>query len=268
MVEIICKANSILEYDSEFDLIKTMSSGQSFRWAVVSSGIEVHHVNKSVVLSQNKNKIKASCTKEEFKSVWENYFDLNNPYNIPDFGDEFIKECIRFGSGLHLLKQDLWETVVAFILSQRSSIPKTTLSINRLCELSYGEFPTPEFISVLSQERLARETGCGYRAKYLIESAKFYSNNKRAMEQLHNRATKVQEEFLLKMHGVGEKVAECIMLFGLNNTEVFPVDVWIERIIDEKYNGAMPMYKYGKYAGIIQQYAYYYAINHKAEFMA
>lgn len=273
MFEIICSDGSRFEYRGRFDVLKTMSSGQMFRWIDAGNGIEVHSLDKSLVLNQRVDGlIYLSCDVREFHSYWENYFDLKTDYRalIPFVDrDPFLKKCWEYGQGLRLLNQDLWETIVCFILSQRSSIPKTTKSVELLCEhYGNGNIPAPETLMNLDANELANIIRCGYRARYLVEAGSYYISNGKAFERLDKRPTAVQETLLLGMRGVGQKVADCIILFGLHNRKSFPVDIWIERILDTIYDGTLAAYKYGDLAGVIQQYMYYYAINHRKEFDA
>lgn len=270
MFEIICSDGVQFKYNGHFDVLKTMSSGQAFRWKESHTGIEVHSLDKHISLNQDSKQIHISCNSREFRSYWEHYFDLKRDYSrLGSFAgyDPFFKECLEYGKGIRLLKQDAWETIICFLLSQRSSIPRIKNMVERLCKTyGGGNIPSPEILSKLDADELGESIGCGYRSPYLVEAGSYYISNRKAFARLDKQPTAAQEAILLNMFGVGQKVADCVILFGLHNGKAFPVDVWIERIIDQKYNGILPAYRYGNLAGIVQQYMFYYAINHREEF--
>lgn len=208
------------------------------------------------------------CTEEEFNNVWAEYFDLNTDYGEIikeiDSADEYLTAAGNFGKGIRILKQDLWEMLVTFIISQRMSIPRIASIVERLCEglgekceidgHVYYSFPTAaqmagEDLSVYS---------LGYRDKYVQKLARELAYGEFSLDFLReDHSLKEHLDYLCSIYGVGAKVANCVVLFGMHRLDAFPIDTWISRIVDREYSGAFPVEKY-KYAGVLQQYIFYY----------
>lgn len=257
-----------------FNLSQIANSGQCFRMnpLVNSNSYSLIAFGKYIELTQNSTYDTISvygATEKEFEKIWVNYFDLNNDYlkiiDSIDPNDKYLTKAAKIGSGIRILNQDLWEVMVSFIISQNNNIPRIKKSIETLCR-NCGEeritfngnfyycFPTPE--QLLDVERL-KSARLGYREKYIYELAKNVCARK---IDINNLQTKEQ---LKSIYGIGEKVANCIILFGLHDLSSFPIDVWMKRIIDEQYNGKFPLEKYHEYAGVIQQYMFFDAIQNK-----
>lgn len=256
------------------DLDKTFDCGQCFRWEKLCDGTWVGVIDSSIFMLKHKNFNGLDCiittaSREEWENKLINYLDINNDYiiNVPE-NDKFAIESVEKGKGIKILDQDPWETLISFIISQRNSIPKIKKTIDRLCErfgkkivlnvngIDYERytFPSKEVLSTLDIGDLAG-IGLGYRDIYIIEAAR----SKIDLSDLKKRSSdsyKVVEE-LEKMYGVGPKVANCVALFGMHKLNVFPIDVWMQRIIDRYYNGSLDWQKYGSLAGVIQQYMFY-----------
>ena len=204
---------------------------------------------------------------EDDLPYWENYFDLACDYEamnreIPE-EDGFLRLCADRSHGLRILRQDPFETLISFIISQRKSIPAIRQCIEKLCR-ACGEktdsgyaFPAPEKIAEASLDQLAA-CSLGYRASYVRDSARMVlsAGLPPADTPLSDASLK---ELLLTFPGVGIKVAGCVMLFGYHRLSSAPVDVWIQRIIDRKYGGISPFEAYGAYAGLYQQYMFLHA---------
>lgn len=222
----------------------------------------------------------------EIKKVVNEYFDLDRDYNkfkqkLSKI-DEYMEKSIEYGSGIRLLNQDLWETIVSFIISANNNIPRIKGIIERLSK-NYGDeitwngrkyytFPTPEELKNVTVEEY-RSLGLGFRDIRLYETTKMILNKDVDLDKLKNEkdTEKIREE-LIKLSGVGRKVADCILLFStLKKLEVFPVDVWIRRVMNNLYiknedenkvNNKLVLKladeKFGDLAGIAQQYLYYW----------
>ena len=215
-----------------------------------------------------------SCDKKRFNKFYNDYFDLDMDYKkinrIVNKDDLFLKNCIKYGDGLRILKQDPFETVISFIISQRKSIPAIKTSIERICKLCgnkidtehgvFYSFPTPK--ALYDNRAKLGSCGLGYRKDYVINASKAVLFNELDLDKLYKLDNEELKERLLSLKGVGEKVATCIMLFAYSRYDVCPVDIWIQRVLNQKYKGAFPEH-YKKYAGIIQQYWFYYAKEHK-----
>ena len=211
---------------------------------------------------------------------WSHYLNFSCDYNKAEKNlskSEKLIPSIEAGRGIRILRQDLWETIVSFIISANNNIPRIKKIINRLCEL-YGEriefdgrvfygFPDPETLAVLDVTDLA-EIRAGFRDKYIIDAAKKVVSgevNLDMIPRLNNKSAKAE---LMKIKGVGGKVADCVLLFSLGRHNVFPLDVWTKRILINLYGISekeIPEFihsKFGHNAGIAQQYLYnYYAIE-------
>lgn len=282
------------------DLDKTLDCGETFRWYKVSSNIWQGIVGNQVwMLRQDKqNNIIETNLSIGDKDKFVRYFDLETNYEkeisslvrTSLIEDKFACDSIEAGKGIRILRQDLWETLVSFIISQRNNIPKIKKSIVKLCDVAGSSaevpnpekfgmpylyrseslmmFPTPEQV-VKHQGEIRENCSLGYRSDYIIKLASDVSLfNQRNVSKtytgcLENLSKDAQMATLLNIRGVGPKVANCVMLFGLHRLENFPIDVWVERISNTYYNGKIDPKKYGKYAGLIQQYMFYNIRNTK-----
>ncbi len=246
----------------DFDIRKIADSGQAFRiveespgiWRAVAAG-RVLHIDEA-----------APCIPEGF---WSDYFDLETDYSfyrvaIPE-QDEFLTKASQAGKGIRILRQDPWEMLITFILSQRKNIPAIRSGVEALCELCGSEikgegikaFPTPEQLCSASEEEL-RRCSLGYRTPYIMKSARMAAEGVVDLEACRELPDDELFEQLLRFPGVGPKVANCVSLFGYHRIAAFPVDVWIERIIKQEYGGDFPFHLYEGFGGVIQQYMFYY----------
>lgn len=260
----------IITIKDDFDLDKIAESGQCFRWQKFNQGhYFIIHLNNCLEIKYlNNDTYELSCSQEEYNNIWKDYFDLNENYkaireSIPK-EDTFLTEAANMEKGVRILKQDPWEMIVSFIISQKNNIPSIKKSIEKIC-VSFGNkngtyytMPTPEKLSKASLEEL-KQCGVGYRDKYLLSVAK-------SIQELDIRSLKLlDDEHLLielkKLYGVGDKVANCVMLFGFHRINAFPIDVWVKRILENEYKDGYPMEKYSPYNGIYQQYMFAYYRN-------
>ena len=260
----------ILKEIQNFDLNQIANSGQCFRWKRTrENAYLVIHKDKVVTISQlGGGAFRLDCSEEDFTNTWKQYFDLSEDYGkiikSIDPRDEYLMAAGQTAQGIRILRQDPWETIASFIISQRNNIPRIKGTIERLCQV-YGQgipdngslvytFPTPEAIANAPKEEL-EALGAYYRAEYLIEAARNHQGRTDAGAAAdREEAYKTLTGFL----GIGPKVANCICLFGLHFTEAFPRDTWISRIEENHYHGHFPVHKYPGTAGIMQQYMFYY----------
>lgn len=220
----------------------------------------------------------------DIEEVCYEYFDLGTSYeDIKERLakiDEHLKQSVEYGKGIRILKQDLWETIISFIISANNNIPRIKGIIERIAK-KYGEkieykgkeyytFPEINSLGQASVEDL-RALGLGFRDKRVYETTKMFQEKKITLEELENQKnTKVLRDRLMELPGVGGKVADCIMLFGLKRFEVFPVDVWVRRVMNELYIKEedetkvskellqnLAKEKYKDLAGLAQQYLFY-----------
>ena len=261
--------------------------GQCFRW---NKNIDESYtgVVKNSVLNVKKNNdnivITGICT-DNLNELVNNYFDLNRNYNEIKQElskiDNDVKQSIKYGSGIRILNQDLWETIISFIISANNNIPRIKGIIERMCakfgkkvtwnEKTYYFFPTPEELSKASVQDL-RNLGLGFRDKRIYETTQIINSNKINLNTLKDYKTEEIREILLSLPGVGPKVVDCILLFSeLKRLEVFPIDVWVRRVMNELYIKIedeekvnkrevlqIAKEKYGDLAGIAQQYLFYW----------
>ena len=214
------------------------------------------------------------------------YFDLNRNYEEIKSKlsqiDEFLENSIKYGSGIRILNQDLWETIISFIISANNNIPRIKGIINRISQKygmqidwkgkSYYTFPTVENLAKATVQDL-RALGLGFRDVRVFETTHKILNKEADLEKMHNEPdTKKVRDILLTLSGVGPKVADCILLFStLKRFDVFPIDVWVRRVMNELYikNSdetkvnkkeieRLASEKFGNLEGIAQQYLFYW----------
>jgi 3-methyladenine DNA glycosylase/8-oxoguanine DNA glycosylase len=261
-----------------FDLKKIAESGQCFRMNKIEDLDVIKYsiiaFDKYLEVVQENDNITFFCSKEEFAEVWHNYFDLDTDYNkikaLADTKDNFLMNAINFGTGIRILKQDLWETIISFIISQRNSIPRIKKCIEILCERfgekkeiygrSYYTFPTAKKLASLQVEEL-NQCSLGYRSKYILETAKAVLYKEFDLELLKQMTYENSKIELMKLYGVGMKVAECVCLFSLYHIDAFPIDTHVNQILETYYKDGFPFERYSGYAGIMQQYMFYYKLN-------
>jgi N-glycosylase/DNA lyase len=254
-----------------FDLGLTLDCGQAFRWVPTEDGcFEGIAMGRYLKLRQEGSSlIFLNTTKEEFENIWYDYFDLGRNYaeiiNRANKDDRLVPMTAT-GGGIRILKQDPWEALCSFIISQNNNIPRIKGIITRLCE-EFGEkieggytFPSAERLSSLTVEDLA-PLRSGFRAKYILDAAKKCSTSLN-LEELKKENIDTARQSLMTITGVGPKVADCALLFGLGFTEAFPMDVWMKRAMEIIFKDGFPM-ELKDCAGIIQQYIFNYARNEK-----
>lgn len=264
------------------DIKKTFDCGQCFRWN------NIGNYTYAGVIGDKYIQIK-QCEAEnglvEYMTTLDpvylkdflNYLGINDDYSYLEHINltNFEVKAMDKGRGIRILHQDLWETIVSFIISQRNNIPKIKTSIHRLCEAAgtkmvtknpvigseiyYYTFPTPKQIVNLGITGL-QKCGLGYRAEYIYTIALEFDINPLRFYDYNNKSKSGQEtvDFLMRFRGIGPKVANCIALFGYNKLDMFPIDIWISRAIDQYYNGDIDIERFGKLAGLMQQYIFYY----------
>lgn len=262
----------IIKNATNFDLEQTLDCGQAFRWQKdennVWSGIAF---GKYIELYKNNNDVVIlNSNKEDFYSVWTDYFDLKRDYNaiIKEVSvDKTVEKAAKYGSGIRILNQDGWEALCSFIISQNNNIPRIKGIIERLCqnfgtEINGGyTFPSAETVSKLTVEDLS-PLRCGFRAKYIIDAARKVADGTVNLKLLKNQNYIDARQTLMNIKGVGPKVADCVLLYGLGHVEAFPRDVWINRALEQLFDGKIPPCA-DKYGGIVQQYIFYYIRNNQ-----
>lgn len=276
-----------IKQNDSFNLTHIFECGQCFRWNKEEDG------SYTGVFKNNVLNVKAENGKIVFKGICNgnikdiviDYFDLDTDYNKIKEElkkvDEYLEESINFGSGIRILNQDLWEMLISFIISANNNIPRIKGIIERMSKKygkeiiynkkTYYTFPTVEELSKASIEDL-RSLGLGFRDKRIYETTQKIKNNEFNLDQIKEiKDTNLIREKLETLPGVGPKVADCILLFGLKRFEVFPIDVWVRRVMNDLYIKKedetkvnkkeieeLAKTKYKNLAGIAQQYLFYW----------
>ena len=274
----------ILRDAKSFEPVHIFECGQCFRWNKEEDGSYTGVIKNSVINVKkigNDVNFTGVCD-ENIKKICEEYFNLQTNYegikeklsNI----DVYLKNSIEYGNGIRILKQDLWETLLSFIISANNNIPRIKTIIERIAK-KYGNrieyrnkmyytFPTPEMLQNASIDDF-RGLGLGFRDVRIYETVQRTLKGEIDLEKLKQEEnTEVLRKKLLEIPGVGPKVADCVMLFALNRFDVFPVDVWVKRVISELYFNKKEQTpnvihefaekQYGNLAGLAQQYLFYW----------
>ena len=243
--------------------------GQCFRWQPSEKGGYIGAAyGRAVRVWQQENVLFLLCSLEDFELVWRRYFDLDRQYDqlTQRFClNEFMKKAAAHGRGLRILRQQPWEALISFIVSQCNNIPRISGILQTMCRL-WGQplelegqvlysFPAPATLAALSLEDLA-PLRAGYRAKYILAAAQAVCQGKLDFAALEAMEADQARQALTALPGVGRKVADCALLYGLGKMEAFPVDAWMKK--------AAPFYgvdagDFGPLAGVAQQYIFYYA---------
>jgi len=274
----------ILRNAKSFEPVHIFECGQCFRWNKEEDGSYTGVIKNSVinVKKLGKNVEFTGVCDRNIKEICEEYFNLQTNYeaikeklsNI----DIYLKNSIEYGNGIRILKQDLWETLLSFIISANNNIPRIKIIIERIAK-KYGNrieyknkiyytFPTPEMLQNASIDNF-RGLGLGFRDVRIYETVQRTLKGEIDLEKLKQEEnTEVLRKKLLEIPGVGPKVADCVMLFALNRFDVFPVDVWVKRVISELYFNKKEQTpnvihefaekQYGNLAGLAQQYLFYW----------
>ena len=288
----------ILENQNSFELKDIFECGQCFRWNEQEDGSYIGVIKNGVIQVKKEKKICKEMNGEKeiititgkcdgnFKEIVEEYFDLNRDYekikrqleNI----DEYLKTSIEYGKGIRILNQDLWETIISFIISANNNIPRIKGIIERISqkygneiewnEKKYYTFPTPDQLKDVTVQEF-RNLGLGFRDIRLYETTQMILNKEVDLEKLRkNPNTQEVRNELLKLSGVGPKVADCILLFSdLKRFDVFPIDVWVRRVMNDLYIREsdeskvskakiekLAEEKFGDLKGLAQQYLFYW----------
>lgn len=289
--------------DDEFSLPVIADSGQCFRFTAMDCGGKetVPRGEKRPEAEANPGKIyriqakdrvllmralgngsyDVSCSRQEYDDFWVPYFSFEDNYrkireSIDPETDPYLYACAAGLSGLRLLRQDPFETLISFIISQRKSIPGIRSAVEKLCRMAGAPFEGPETLGEAGEPRGSRtyyafpdasaiagcstgelaSCGLGYRTRYVKQTAGMTADGEFSLETLAGLPDEQALDCLETLPGVGVKIASCVLLFGLHRLNAFPRDVWINRVIDEQYGGRFDLSRYAPYNGIIQQYLF------------
>lgn len=262
-----------IKIEDDLDLDKIADSGQCFRVRRFPDGICRFITGDKVIYlwKTADREYSVYCNTGSWNLVWKDYFDLSRNYReIREKArgrNAFVDRAMESGAGIRVLRQDSWEMLITFIISQRKNIPAISGAVEKLAsgfgrkivtkyETLYG-FPSPEVLCSAGTEEL-KACGLGYRTAYVLDAARRVAGGEIDMRAVAAYEDGALFEEFLKIHGVGKKVANCVCLFGYGRVARVPVDVWIARAIEEECQGEDPFGSFGEAAGIIQQYVFYH----------
>jgi N-glycosylase/DNA lyase len=277
----------IIKNIKDFELRHIFDCGQCFRWnADADESYTGIASGKAVRIYKRADDIYIKGGNLDDNEFWYNYLDLKRDYNeIKNklSEDEILREAISHGEGIRILNQDPYETIISFIISANNRIPMIKRSVECIskkfgekiifegCE--YYSFPEPEVIAAASVEDLEK-CYCGFRAPYILETSKAIASLEVCIKDIFNMPTDTAHKELMKLKGIGPKVADCILLFSFGKYDTFPVDVWVKRVMQYFYLAPdvslkkirdFGRDKFGEYAGFAQEYLFFYARDLKGK---
>ena len=234
----------------DFNIDQIARSGQCFRFRREEEGrYSLIAGGKWLDIEQNGETVRFSCTENEFEGFWRDYFDLNADYGRYKSKvakrDAYLRAAVETGSGLRILRQELWETIICFIISQQNNIPRITKCVDGLCTL-FGE---------------ARQRANGEVYHAFPTAERQVASGAVDLEKVARMKYADAKNELLRLTGVGIKVAECICLFGLHHIDAFPIDTHIRQMLDAHYPKGFPLTRYRGFAGVMQQYAFFFELE-------
>lgn len=261
---------------NDFDLKHTFDCGQCFRFDEIEGGYEGVALGFFLRILKTGNSVTLfPCSEQDFETKWKNYFDLGRDYAcLFSSADRVLTEGLRCAKGLRILNQPCFETLISFIISANNNVKRIRGIIRRLCEKhgkpfqfegrTYYDFPSPGVLAAQDPNDLA-EVGAGYRSPYIINASKMIAEGFN-LESLRQKPYAEAKKALMNLPGVGPKVADCVLLFSLGHSCAFPADVWIKRVLMQQYGfkgndkqtAAFALEKFGKHAGIAQQYLFFW----------
>jgi len=272
-----------------FNIGQILESGQVFRFEKISECSYLvnakHKIIKIIQQNESSSVLIHNTSLGELDEIWGEYLDIHTDYatiaQTLSKKDDFMSRAVAFGEGIRILKQDPWEMLISFIISQNKAIPHIKQCIINLSQQfgrpideydetdkTYYTFPTPQQLACATEDDL-RACKVGFRAPYIIDACQKILSEEIVLNDLYILSTQEAREKLMSIKGVGPKIADCILLFAYSKMEVFPTDVWIKRVIEGIYfkgkevklseiqNFAKEYF--GEWAGYAQQYLFYYA---------
>ena len=257
-----------LEAPDNFNLEQTLMCGQAFRWKQAPDGTFTGVVENKVcsIRREEKHLLVFGDDSPGAKEFWRSYFDLDADYAA--WRNEIsktpsLKPAVQWSSGIRLLRQQPWEALISFIISQNNHLSRITGIIDRLCSL-YGTplkdghhaFVTPKQLADLCEDEIA-SLRCGYRAAWIADAAQRVQSGEIDLQRVQTMPLHEAKEMLMRIRGVGPKVADCVLLYGMHRLECCPVDVWVKRGLKSLLPNGMPPTLL-PFAGVAQQYIFHY----------
>lgn len=287
-MEVVAYGNAVhIQGVTDFCPDHVFDCGQAFRWKKGDIGYTGVVNGKVITATYDTEKqllVLENCSLDDYHNLWKNYLDLERDYGQVKAElscDPILKEAVAYGYGMRVLNQDPWETLISFILSANNNITRIKgiidkLSIKYGSEIvwdgkSYFSFPTPESLAN-AEDSVLKECGCGYRGRYIKNTANMVASGLLSPYEIKEMPYEEAHKEIQRFTGVGDKVADCILLYSMGKSEAFPVDVWVKRVMEYFYIGhpvpikeikIIAAKQFGKYAGLAQQYLFYYAREKK-----
>ncbi len=257
--------------EGELSPYKTFECGQCFRWNADENGGYVGVASGRAARVFTRGGMAVIECNEADIGFWREYLDMDTDYvkaRESVMLGEYLTECAEYGRGIRILRQDKWEALCSFIISQCNNIPRIKSIVEKLCAM-FGEametpwgvkysFPTASRVALLEEPELA-PLRSGYRAAYIINAARAVAPGDIDLEYAATLDGNEARKYLKSLNGVGDKVANCAVLFGLHRMDAFPVDVWIKRALKENLPAGFDPATLGDYAGLAQQYMFFHA---------
>ena len=269
------KNGKVILAADDFEPSLVFDCGQCFRWEENGRAWRGVAMGYATTVERQGNEISVDCSEEDFQETWLNYFDLSYDYATAReriSTDPFTAAAAEYGRGIRILRQDFWEALCSFIISQCNNISRITGIISRLCEMygapfeykgkTFYAFPSAERLAAVSSDDLA-PLRAGYRAKYIVDAARDVAKGRISAEEIRPLSTKDAIARLCELNGVGVKVASCTLLFGCGKRDAFPIDVWMKRALNEHYQKGFDGSAFGMDAGVAQQYIFHYIRNYR-----
>lgn len=282
-MEYKCKNNGIVVTGADsFNITHTFTCGQCFRWVKEQDGsfTGIAHGRAVNIADCDGGFVINNTTQEDFNRIWRNYLDLDTNYTEIKNGflhDEYLKKAISFGGGIHILNQDIFECLISFIISTQNQIPRIMKIVSALSQMfggkiscngkTYYTFPTLKQLQNVKESDLA-ELKAGYRAEYIVDAINKILYGDVDLYSIEKYDIDKARAELMKIKGVGPKVADCVLLFSAKKSNAFPIDVWVKRTMKNLYLGDKATNRqilefaqthFGKFAGMAQQYLFYYS---------
>lgn len=266
----------------DFSTVRTFDCGQCFRFgplpasfppAPVPDAVCGIAMGRQVAFADNGTYLYIYADKKDFENIWLRYLSLDADYAyagekiahaLSGQGQAHMQAALEAAKGIRILRQDPWEALCSFIISQNNNIPRIRKIIESLCR-EYGEvipggyaFPTPDALAQAGRYAIFA-CGAGFRATYIWEAARKIAEGTFSLAAVQQTQSYDEaNELLCSLKGVGPKVSACTLLFGFGRTEAFPIDVWMQRVIDRRFGGKLDPTVFGDWAGLAQQYLFYY----------
>ena len=258
---------------SDFSLPAIFECGQCFRWNADENGVYYGIAfARALEIRREGEQVLLKTTERDFREIWYDYFDLDTDYakirRLVSINGH-MEAAADFGAGIRILRQERWEALCSFIISQCNNIPRIKKIVETLCSL-FGEeispgkyaFPSAERVAALTEAQLS-PLRAGYRTKYILDAALAVATGAVDLQLMAEMMPSDALKALKNMTGVGDKVASCVALFGLHQLNAFPVDVWMKKALATHFDNDFDPDVFSPYAGVAQQYIFNYERNGK-----